>query len=201
MARCLPSTAAAPRTGIAFFVSGAWLVVANRQRITRSLTHSFARLKNASGTKLQVNGAAYGSGIYLSPAASVSFGYSRMYGHGARANAASTSTNRFLVSSSVHCIAICEVINTNDIKKSGDIWVQPHEDHVLTRFLYVFLFLSFALRISQTCVTALCTSHPTPAMPRRTTAQRRSLMLSFAPPWRHTANSTARSRVCFIFVL
>jgi hypothetical protein len=30
-----------------------------------------------------------------------------------------------------------EVINT-DIKKSGDIWVQPHESHVVTRFFFVF---------------------------------------------------------------
>ena len=32
----------------------------------------------ASGTKIQVNGAAYGKGIYLSPTANLSFGYSRM---------------------------------------------------------------------------------------------------------------------------
>jgi hypothetical protein len=39
------------------------------------------RLKNASGTKLQVNGAAYGNGIYISPQAATSFGYCRMYGY------------------------------------------------------------------------------------------------------------------------
>ena len=45
--------------------------------------HSILRngLYNASGTRHQMNGAAYGSGIYLSPVASVSFGYSGM-GHG-----------------------------------------------------------------------------------------------------------------------
>ena len=45
--------------------------------------HSILRngLYNASGTRHQLNGAAYGSGIYLSPVASVSFGYSGM-GHG-----------------------------------------------------------------------------------------------------------------------
>ena len=45
--------------------------------------HSILRngLYNASGTRHQMNGAAYGSGIYLSPIASVSFGYSGM-GHG-----------------------------------------------------------------------------------------------------------------------
>ena len=35
-------------------------------------------LINASGTKHQMHGAAYGNGIYLSPHASVSFGYSGM---------------------------------------------------------------------------------------------------------------------------
>ena len=35
-------------------------------------------LINASGTKHQLHGAAYGHGIYLSPHASVSFGYSGM---------------------------------------------------------------------------------------------------------------------------
>lgn len=39
--------------------------------------HSIMRkgLVNASRTKLQLNGAAYGSGIYLSPESSVSFNY------------------------------------------------------------------------------------------------------------------------------
>lgn len=32
-------------------------------------------LRNASGTKFQLHGAAYGSGIYISPHAAVSFGY------------------------------------------------------------------------------------------------------------------------------
>jgi len=40
--------------------------------------HSIVRcgLLNASGTQLQVNGAAFGSGVYLSPAAELSFSYS-----------------------------------------------------------------------------------------------------------------------------
>lgn len=36
---------------------------------------------NASGTPLQMNGAAYGSGIYLSPHSSVSVGYSGYHHH------------------------------------------------------------------------------------------------------------------------
>ena len=58
--------------------------------------HSILRngLYNASGTRHQMNGAAYGSGIYLSPVASVSFGYSGM-GHGNHAvkTAAKTAIN------------------------------------------------------------------------------------------------------------
>jgi len=41
--------------------------------------HSILRrgLLNASGTKLQVNGAAYGKGVYLSPTSVLSFAYCR----------------------------------------------------------------------------------------------------------------------------
>ena len=38
-------------------------------------------LRNASGTKLQLNGAAYGSGVYVSPSASMSLGYSQLHGN------------------------------------------------------------------------------------------------------------------------
>merc|ERR1712146_15448 len=93
-------------------------------------------LKNASGTKLQVNGSAYGKGIYLSPAASTSFNYSRMYG--GRGKSSKDDGNRFLHGKDLHCIAICEVIDTNEIKKSGQIWVVPNADHVVTRFFFVY---------------------------------------------------------------
>ena len=46
--------------------------------------HSIMRagLINASGTQFEMNGAAYGKGVYLSPQASLSFGYSAMgFGH------------------------------------------------------------------------------------------------------------------------
>jgi len=98
--------------------------------------HSILRqgLKNASGTKLQMNGAAYGSGIYLSPHAATSFGYCRMYNTN---STTSSGGNRFLDSTNMNCIAICEVIN-KDIKKNGSIWVMPHEDYVVTRFFFVY---------------------------------------------------------------
>jgi len=97
--------------------------------------HSILRrgLLNASGSSLQVNGAAYGAGIYLSPSAAVSFGYSRMQG----GNRGGGGGNRFLNANNMNCIAICEVIDA-DIRKNGEIWVQPHEDYVVTRFFCVY---------------------------------------------------------------
>ncbi|XP_045183345.2 protein mono-ADP-ribosyltransferase PARP6-like [Mercenaria mercenaria] len=104
--------------------------------------HSIIRqgLMNASGTKLQVNGAAYGKGIYLSPHVSTSMGYSRMgYGsHNVKKNKAKgDGRSRFLVSSNITCIALCEVITT-PLKKNNSIWVCPEPDHVCTRFFFVY---------------------------------------------------------------
>jgi len=106
--------------------------------------HSILRrgLLNASGTKLQMNGAAYGSGIYLSPNAATSFGYSKMYNYtqteiATNITTKSKSGNRFLVQQNVYCIALCEVIEHN-IKKNSSIWVQPDEDSVVTRFFFVY---------------------------------------------------------------
>jgi len=103
--------------------------------------HSILRrgLINASGTKLQVNGAAYGNGIYLSPEAGTSFGYSKMNGYTTTTpNKTTNSTNVFLNSDNINCIAICEVID-KDIRKSGAIWVQPDENYVVTRFFCVYI--------------------------------------------------------------
>lgn len=104
--------------------------------------HSIIRqgLLNASGTKLQVNGAAYGKGIYLSPFISTSMGYSRM-GYGSQ-NVKKGQQNkcdkRFLQSLNLTCIAICEVITSPTLKKNSGIWVCPEPDHVCTRFFFVY---------------------------------------------------------------
>ncbi|KAI6657990.1 Poly polymerase 6 [Oopsacas minuta] len=102
--------------------------------------HSIMRngLMNASGTKFQLNGAAYGSGIYLSPHASVSFGYSGI--HGGHASTADKKKGRptMLSSQNLNCIALCEVIDSSKIKKSGNIWVLGEADHVVTRFFFVY---------------------------------------------------------------
>jgi hypothetical protein len=100
--------------------------------------HSILRngLKNASGTKLQANGAAFGSGIYLSPDASVSFGYSQLGGD-SRGSVVPATEAQFIELESMHCIAICEVAK-KDLRKNNNIWVQPDEDAVVTRFFFVY---------------------------------------------------------------
>ena len=98
-------------------------------------------LVNASGTKLQVNGAAYGKGIYLSPDISTSMGYSRMgYGYQNLSKKAKPSvpSTRYLDTHDIKCIALCEVITAPNLKKSGSIWVCPDEKHVCTRFFFVY---------------------------------------------------------------
>ncbi|XP_058485715.1 protein mono-ADP-ribosyltransferase PARP6 isoform X4 [Solea solea] len=123
--------------------------------------HSVLRngLVNASYTKLQLHGAAYGKGIYLSPISSISFGYSGM-GKGqhrmptkdelvqrynrmntippVRAQNSRPIQSRFLQSRNLNCIALCEVITSKDLQKHGNIWVCPVSDHVCTRFFFVY---------------------------------------------------------------
>ncbi|XP_062517000.1 protein mono-ADP-ribosyltransferase PARP6-like [Corticium candelabrum] len=103
--------------------------------------HSILRngLLNASGTKYQTHGTAYGSGIYLSPNSGVSFGYSQIYATGAQSRRSSTSGgSRFLEGKNLRCIALCEVITSSDLRKNGNIWVMPKPDYVCTRFFFVY---------------------------------------------------------------
>ncbi|XP_044212760.1 protein mono-ADP-ribosyltransferase PARP6-like [Thunnus albacares] len=118
--------------------------------------HSILRngLINASYTKLQLHGAAYGKGIYLSPISSISFGYSEM-GKGRhqiltkeelikrnnrinKIKQEHLGQARFLQSRNLNCIALCEVITSKELQKHGNIWVCPISDHVCTRFLFVY---------------------------------------------------------------
>ena len=98
-------------------------------------------LLSASGTKFQVNGAAYGKGIYLSPNISTSMGYSRM-GHGTqnlkKSGIEEARETRFLQSANITCIALCEVIKAPNLKKNNSIWVCPDPDLVCTRFFFVY---------------------------------------------------------------
>lgn len=118
--------------------------------------HSILRngLVNASYTKLQLHGAAYGKGIYLSPISSISFGYSEM-GKGQhkiptkeellqkhkrinQIQKEELGEVRFLQSTNLNCVALCEVITSKNLQKHGNIWVCPIADHVCTRFLFVY---------------------------------------------------------------
>ena len=77
-----------------------------------------------------MNGAAYGKGIYLSPSASVSAGYSA---------ARSYSIKKETKPQPTTCIALCEVIDSPDLlKKANNIWVMPNPDFVVTRFFFVY---------------------------------------------------------------
>uniref|UniRef100_A0A667Y4W6 Poly [ADP-ribose] polymerase n=1 Tax=Myripristis murdjan TaxID=586833 RepID=A0A667Y4W6_9TELE len=119
--------------------------------------HSILRngLVVASNTRLQLHGAIYGNGIYLSPMSSISFGYSGMNKKQQKVTskdemAASSKTSvhlqsqkkgeqpQFLQSRNLKCIALCEVITSPDLHKHGDIWVVPNTDHVCTRFFFVY---------------------------------------------------------------
>jgi hypothetical protein len=90
-------------------------------------------LKNASGTTLQLNGAAHGKGIYMSPTLAVSNGYSMLTGSRRDQYASDEYVEDALDTATFRCMAIVEVINKN-IKISGDIWVQPNEEYVAVRF-------------------------------------------------------------------
>ncbi|XP_036385812.1 protein mono-ADP-ribosyltransferase PARP8-like [Megalops cyprinoides] len=119
--------------------------------------HSILRngLVVASNTRLQLHGAIYGSGIYVSPMSSISFGYSGMNkkqqkvaskdetASNSKTNASLQSQKKgqqpqFLQSRNLKCIALCEVITSPDLHKHGDIWVVPNTDHVCTRFFFVY---------------------------------------------------------------
>ncbi|XP_054040382.1 protein mono-ADP-ribosyltransferase PARP8-like isoform X2 [Rissa tridactyla] len=119
--------------------------------------HSILRngLVVASNTRLQLHGAMFGSGIYLSPLSSISFGYSGMnkkqqkvsakdeQASGSKGSNTSQSQKKgqqsqFLQSRNLKCIALCEVITSSDLHKHGEIWVVPNTDHVCTRFFFVY---------------------------------------------------------------
>uniref|UniRef100_A0AAX7SUU6 Poly [ADP-ribose] polymerase n=1 Tax=Astatotilapia calliptera TaxID=8154 RepID=A0AAX7SUU6_ASTCA len=108
--------------------------------------HSVLRngLVNASYTKLQLHGAAYGKGIYLSPISSISFGYSGRNGSSPFRPLSEQEALllQFTISNNVplikHSSLILTVITSKDLQKHGNIWVCPVSDHVCTRFFFVY---------------------------------------------------------------
>jgi hypothetical protein len=111
--------------------------------------HSILRhgLKNCSHTRYQTHGAAYGSGVYLSPKSHLSLSYS-MRTHSARPVTAAAPTehrhqtigNRFVDRmEQLFMLAVCEVISHESLRKHDNaVWVMPNEEMVMTRFFIVF---------------------------------------------------------------
>lgn len=94
--------------------------------------HSILRvgLKNFSNTSRMTTGAAYGPGIYLAGNSSISAGYMRQ---------GSGWSKSLFGSRHMSCIALAEVIKIQSYDKgSRQIFVCPEEDHVVTRYLFIF---------------------------------------------------------------
>lgn len=97
--------------------------------------HSIVRqgLLNMSGTKHMLNGAAYGSGIYMAPNLQTSLGYSRGY-----CRSSQLAWNNSIFGHDWNAVALCEVANTTCLKKPNPYWVVSDEDMVVTRYLFIF---------------------------------------------------------------
>eukprot|EP01080_Neovahlkampfia_damariscottae_P011934 gene11934-5335_t len=87
-------------------------------------------LKNMSGTSGQRHGAAYGSGVYLAPDSSTSFGYMQ-YNPGWK--------NSTFGTKSIGCLALCEVANHPMLKgQPNPHYVVPDDSLIETRYFLVF---------------------------------------------------------------
>ena len=84
-------------------------------------------LINASGTRLQANGAAYGNGIYFAYDANMSWGYVRS----ARNVYANSAFPTFA------CIALCEVAKVPELRDHGNLCTLTNEAACIVRFLFV----------------------------------------------------------------
>ena len=92
--------------------------------------HSIIRngLKNCSGTDLQLHGAAYGKGIYLSPLSSYSSNYTVTQ---------SNSYKNSRLGSPFVVIALCEVAKVPElVKQNHQIYTCGVEDAIIVRFLF-----------------------------------------------------------------
>jgi hypothetical protein len=95
-----------------------------------------------------LHGSAYGKGVYLACAANTSFGYSQIDGGGGAGGMQQPplrrqqSGNRYLDSSSLRMIAICEVIKDKSaVDRVGEntyCWVAKDDAMVMTRFFFVY---------------------------------------------------------------
>jgi hypothetical protein len=87
-------------------------------------------LKNMSGTSGQLNGAAYGSGVYLAAESGTSFGYMR-YTKG--------WSNSIYGTTDLGCIALCEVVNYPALKgQPNPYYVVPDDNMITTRYFFIY---------------------------------------------------------------
>ena len=120
--------------------------------------HLRSGLRSASGTRLQLHGAAHGAGVYVSTSLSYSIRYAMsavrkprapptLMGPHAKFTARPAGAPEaptpptdpaFFGSPDLRIIALCEVAEVPGINKSANIWVVPDEVAVATRFLFVF---------------------------------------------------------------
>ena len=65
-------------------------------------------------------------------------GYSSIANNAKDAQMAAHMAEEFIdPNADMKIISICETINF-ELKESTNVWVQPHEDHVVVRFLFVY---------------------------------------------------------------
>lgn len=89
-------------------------------------------LRNLSNTELMSAGAVYGAGIYLAKDSGTSSGYA-----GAAAGWPNSMFNPTMGSADNYsCVALCEVINAG--YKANPYYVVPVEDHVVTRYFFIY---------------------------------------------------------------
>jgi len=83
-----------------------------------------------SGTSGQVNGAAYGSGVYLAEESQTSFGYMQ-YTTGWK--------NSAIGSGNIGCLAMCEICKHPDLNgMPNPYWVVSNDKLISTRFFFVY---------------------------------------------------------------
>jgi hypothetical protein len=105
-------------------------------------------VRNLSGTAGQLNGAAYGPGVYVSPTAAMSLGYSQMHGamaaraggnnNNAAAKAADEDGVMFLDGAHFNCLAICEIIMGAEKRHNASVWTIVDDTQIVTRFFMVW---------------------------------------------------------------
>lgn len=93
-------------------------------------------LKNGSGTQLQAHGTAHGSGIYLAPEASSSFGY---------CHPAQNQYSRSALGNPFTAIAMVEVAKVPELKNHGWCSTIVREEAVIVRMLFLGASFSFNL--------------------------------------------------------